>query len=88
MTLETKRSGGRWWVAAVMLAVAGCSHGARNEDKKGDTRCAESRNLTCLTAVSCTLDRDRGCETCRCAEPNESTDNRRPEAMQPSHPWR
>lgn len=86
MTQGMMRSvGRRWLVAAVLLAAAGCSHGDK-KDKQGDVRCAESRDLTCVTGESCTLDRDRGCEVCRCspADALTPTDNRRPEAMQPT----
>ena len=85
MTLGMMRSGGRrWLVAALLVAAAGCSHGDK-KDKQGDVRCPESRDLTCVTGLSCTMDRERGCEVCRCspADALTPTDNRRPEAMQP-----
>lgn len=90
MTRKTMRSGG-WLVAAVVLAaVAGCSHGAKNEDKKGDTRCPESRNLTCISGKDCTMDRERGCEVCQCSRGDalSPTDQRQPTGLQPERPWR
>ncbi|MFP2928110.1 hypothetical protein ACLESO_23500 [Pyxidicoccus sp. 3LG] len=92
MKLETMRSGGRRWLvaAAVLAAVAGCSHGSKKDEKQGDTRCPESRNLTCVTGTSCTLDRERGCERCECSKADAltPTDNRIPTGMQPDRPWR
>ncbi|WP_141333018.1 hypothetical protein [Myxococcus sp. AB025B] len=77
--------------AAVSMAVAlvGCSHGGQREEKKGDTRCEESRNLSCITGTECSMDRDRGCEVCRCAPPTPMTptDKRRPTAMEPERRW-
>ncbi|QSQ20893.1 hypothetical protein JY651_37580 [Pyxidicoccus parkwayensis] len=86
MTLEViRRSGLRWAGVLLLAAVSACSHGDK-KDKAGDVKCAESRNLTCITGESCSLDRDRGCEVCRCADADAltPTDNRRPEAMQPT----
>ena len=82
--LRTIRSGGRrWLVAAVLVAAAGCSHGDK-KDKQGDVRCPESRDLTCIAGKDCTMDRERGCEVCRCSKVDGSpTDQRRPDAMQP-----
>ncbi|MFY1828778.1 hypothetical protein ACN47A_22865 [Myxococcus fulvus] len=79
------------WFATVSMAVAlvGCSHGGQREEKKGDTRCEESRNLSCITGTECSMDRDRGCEVCRCspADALTPTDKRRPTAMEPERRW-
>ncbi|MCP3136436.1 hypothetical protein [Pyxidicoccus xibeiensis] len=87
MMRETMRSGGRrWLVAAVLMTVAGCSHGSKkDEEKAGDTRCPESRNLTCVAGTDCTVDRERGCETCQCSRGDalSPTDQRVPESMRP-----
>ncbi len=92
MTRKTMRSGGRRWLmaAVVLAAVAGCRHGGKAEEKKGDTRCPESRELTCLSGTSCTMDRERGCETCQCSKSDAltPTDHRQPTGMQPDRPWR
>lgn len=84
MTRGLMRSAGGLLVA-VLVAATGCSHGDK-KDKAGDVRCPESRDLSCITGQSCTLDRERGCEVCRCSKADalEPTDNRRPEAMQPT----
>ncbi len=86
MTLRDVRSGGRWLAMAALMALSACSHGSRNEDKKGETRCPESRNLSCITGTQCSMDRERGCETCQCSKADalSPTDQRRPEAMQPT----
>ncbi|WP_342378187.1 hypothetical protein NVS55_02460 [Myxococcus stipitatus] len=75
--------------ATVGVALSGCSHGDKRDEKKGDTRCAESRDLTCVTGTECSIDRDRGCEVCRCspADALTPTDKRRPEAMDPQRRW-
>ncbi len=93
MTVSRMRRGGQRWlmlafVGATVLA-AGCRHGAARDEKQGETRCAESRSLTCITGVNCTMDRERGCEVCRCSTANglEPTDNRRPAAMEPERRW-
>ena len=69
----------------LLVAVSACSHGDK-KDKQGDVRCAESRDLTCITGTDCSLDRERGCEVCRCSDADalSPTDHRRPEAMQPT----
>jgi hypothetical protein len=85
MMLSRMRSGGRWLAVAVLVAAAGCSHGDKKE-KQGDVRCPESRDLTCIAGKDCTMDRERGCEVCQCARGDalSPTDQRRPEAMQPT----
>ena len=86
-----RSSGQRWLMLATVgaVALAGCRHGSEREEKRGETRCAESRNLTCVTGVNCTMDRERGCEVCRCSTASglEPTDNRRPAAMEPERRW-
>ncbi len=90
MTLGTMRSGGGGLAVAMLTALSACSHGRKNEDKPGETRCPESRNLTCITGTDCTLDRERGCETCQCSKADalSPTDHRQPTGMQPDRPWR
>jgi hypothetical protein len=46
------------------LALAGCAH-----LKDSTTVCPEYRDLRCLTAPECSLDKARGCQVCRCSQP-------------------
>jgi hypothetical protein len=89
MTLEMMRSGGRRWLAVAVVAAAAlgaCRHGTELEEKKGETRCPESRNLMCIAGKDCSMDRERGCERCECSKVDgpTPTDNRIPTGMQPS----
>ncbi|NVI99306.1 hypothetical protein HV824_14400 [Myxococcus sp. AM009] len=86
--MSRMRSAGRRWLLLGLLGaatLAGCRHSGEREEKAGDTRCPESRELTCLGGTNCTMDRERGCQTCQCRSQNvlEPTDYRRPEAMTP-----
>jgi hypothetical protein len=47
---------------AVLAAAAGCA-----TFRDSQTVCPEYRDLRCLTAPECSLDRDRGCQVCRCS---------------------
>ncbi|MCA1826160.1 MAG: hypothetical protein ABR567_22295 [Myxococcales bacterium] len=67
----------RLLLLSVLLA---CAH--MKDDK---TVCAESRNVRCITRTTCAMDRDRGCQVCRCeAFPLESRgDGRMPPPIPP-----
>jgi hypothetical protein len=45
----------------LLLLFLGCAH-----LKDDQTVCAESRAMRCLTRTICAMDRDRGCQVCRC----------------------
>jgi hypothetical protein len=83
MTLGVFRSVALAVVAAAALGA--CRHNQELEEKKGETRCPESRNLTCITGLDCSLDRERGCERCECSKADAltPTDNRIPAGMMP-----
>ncbi|MFP2912568.1 hypothetical protein ACLESD_47655 [Pyxidicoccus sp. 3LFB2] len=88
MTSGTIRSA-RWLAVAALTVLSACSHGGKNEDKKGDTLCPEARELTCLSGKECAMDRERGCETCQCSRGDALTPtDRQPTGMQPDRPWR
>jgi hypothetical protein len=49
-------------VAAVLAALSfACAHG--KDDK---TVCPEYRGQRCLAGQQCVMDKDRGCQVCRC----------------------
>ena len=47
----------------LLLAALLCGCATLKDDK---TVCPESRALRCATPVRCAMDRDRGCQVCRC----------------------
>ncbi|BDG10593.1 hypothetical protein [Anaeromyxobacter paludicola] len=48
-------------LALCLLALAGCA-----TLRSDETVCPEYRDLRCLTAPECSLDRTRGCRVCQC----------------------
>jgi hypothetical protein len=54
----------RWASAVAAVALlAGCTH-----SQKEVARCPDSKDLFCLTAVECSMDKKRGCEVCQCSK--------------------
>ncbi len=48
-------------LALAAAAAAACAH-----PRAAETVCPEYRNLACMTAPECSMDRARGCQVCQC----------------------
>jgi hypothetical protein len=58
---------------AALAGLLGACAGGIGQGGTGSAQCSDSQR-TCLTAPSCTWDKDRACELCRCSPPDAPPD--------------
>ena len=66
---------------AALLLLALCSACAAG--KENTTICEEYRDQRCLAGQECTLDKERGCELCRCKPAGNTGPDGNPALPQP-----
>lgn len=72
-------------VATLLIAGSGCLRRAKAAEA---IRCAENRELSCVTQVECSFDEARGCDVCRCASVRHGPQVPGPNQQMPADPAR